>query len=232
MKIGMVVAVELEAVLELFGAEPQILDAPAFQVRCYELSGNQLFVVHCGAGEIASAAATQFLITKFETELIVNFGVVGGLTPQMKAAHSCVVKSVVHYDFDVSAVNHCPVGKYSEEPQREIMATPWLLKLAVELEPSLKPVVCASADKFIASEEQKKRLHEEFGADICEMEAAGILLTCRRNRVPCLMIKSVADSITGGPQEFHREFDRAARQCFEILMKIVERAEKKPFQEN
>ena len=39
------------------------------------------------------------------------------------------------------------------------------------------PVVCASGDKFIADSEQKIKVHEMFDADICEMEAAGIVLT-------------------------------------------------------
>ena len=32
----------------------------------------------------------------------------------------------------------------------------------------------------------------------CEMEAAGIVLTSNRNRVPCLLIKIVSDSVSGG----------------------------------
>ena len=45
---------------------------------------------------------TQFLISKFDVDLIVNFGVVGGLTPEMELAKTCIVESVIHYDFDTS----------------------------------------------------------------------------------------------------------------------------------
>lgn len=69
--------------------------------------------------------------------------------------------------------------------------------------------------------EKKEELHNRFNADICEMEAAGIVLTSNRNKVPCLMIKTVSDSITGGAEEFRCAIDESARICMEITSKII-----------
>ena len=69
------------------------------------------------------------------------------------------------------------------------------------------PVVCASGDKFIADSEQKIKVHEMFDADICEMEAAGIVLTSNRNQVPCMFLRISGDngygsrSVSGGSGE-------------------------------
>ena len=94
---------------------------------------------------------------------------------------------------------------------------------AIAAEPSLKRVICASGDKFVDDPAKKRALHADFNADICEMEAAAILLTCNRNRVPCLMIKAVSDAIEGGCEEFTAQVDRSAAICLEVAHRVIEK---------
>lgn len=219
--IGMIVAVEIEAVLNEFGTPIQELNFAGYSVYQYKLGKHNLFVIHSGAGEIAAAMTTQFLISKFNVDLIVNFGVVGGLTYEMKLARTCIVESVVHYDFDTSEADGCEIGRYLEYPNIHIPATKEIVNKAIEIEPTLKKVICASGDKFIAKKDRKEELHNIYKADICEMEAAGIILTCNKNKIPCLLIKTVSDSITGGVNEFKNSINESARICIEITSKIL-----------
>lgn len=219
--IGMVVAVEIQAVLDKYGAQTEELSFPGYRVRKYQTEQYNLFVLDCGVGEIAAAAGTQFLISQFAVELVVNFGVVGGLTEEMKLAKTCIVERLVHYDFDTSALDHCEVGRYLNYPSVYIPATPELVEQALQICPSLKPVTCASADKFVDGAQSKQRLHKEYGADICEMEAAGIVLTCNRCGVPCLLIKTVSDAVTGGAEEFRSQVGESAALCLEIADKLI-----------
>ncbi|GAA0090998.1 hypothetical protein UT300009_10250 [Paraclostridium bifermentans] len=219
--IGMIVAVEIEAVLNEFGTPIEELNFAGYSVYQYKLGKHNLFVIHSGAGEIAAAMTTQFLISKFNVDLIVNFGVVGGLTYEMKLARTCIVESVVHYDFDTSEADGCEIGRYLEYPNIHIPATKEIVNKAIEIEPTLKKVICASGDKFIAKKDRKEELHNIYKADICEMEAAGIILTCNKNKIPCLLIKTVSDSITGGVNEFKNSINESARICIEITSKIL-----------
>ncbi len=220
-KIGLLVAVEMDAVLARYGApqEKQLVDG--FEVLRYENESYTVYAVNAGAGEISAAAATQLLISVFRVDLVVNFGVVGGLTPEMAMARTVVVESVVHYDFDISDWTGVESGRYMQYPGPYIPATPELVDKACAIEPSLRRVICASADKFIGTEEKKRALHERWQADICEMEAAGIVLTCARRGVPCLLVKTVSDAITGGAEEFNREVGRSAGICLEIADRII-----------
>ena len=178
--IGMIVAVEMDAVLSKYGRAAGVEKRGGFEVHRYEGGDFRLFIVNSGAGEIAAAAATELLIAAYGAELIVDFGVVGGLTEEMALARTVVVESVVHYDFDTSAWDGCEVGRYAAYPTPRVPTTPELVDRALALYPELKKVVCASADKFVAGGEAKRTLHERFGADICEMEAAAVVLTCIR----------------------------------------------------
>lgn len=190
-------------------------------VNQYRLNENNLYVIHCGAGEIAAAMATQFLITQFSADLIVNFGVVGGLTSEMTLTRTCIVESVVHYDFDTSEADGCEVGRYLNYPSIYIPTTKEIVDKVLAIEPNLKKVICASGDKFISQKEQKNELHKKFNANICEMEAAGIILTCNKNKVPCLLIKTVSDSIDGGVSEFKTAVYESARICLEITNNVI-----------
>ena len=87
--------------------------------------------------------------------------------------------------------------------------------------PELRKVVCASADKFVEGAEKKRSLHARFGADICEMEAAGVVLSCNRSGVPCLVIKTVSDGITGGAEEFSRQLKASAELCLAVADAII-----------
>ena len=220
-KIGMLVAVEIGSVLSKYGKASEEIEKFGFKVYKYEMPQYELYVVHSGAGEIAAAAATQLLIAVYGVEAVVNFGVVGGLTEDMKLSKTVVVEKVVHYDFDVSAIDHVEVGRYTSYPEVYIPLNKGLVEMALQVEPSLKRVACASADKFVDGRENKSRIAQQFGADICEMELAAIVLTCDRSGIPCLAIKTVSDAIDGGAEEFGRTVNEAADVCLRITDKII-----------
>lgn len=175
------------------------------------------------------------LIDRFGVDLIVNLGVVGALVnaEELGCGGLCVVEKVIYYDFCTDGWLNLPVGQYPgyDSP---FIATDEKLKIrALGLIPDARAVVCASADKFVDKAEDKRALRELTGAEICEMEAAGIALTCRRCGVPCLLIKAVADTLTGGGKEFFHELARVSALCFDAVDKVVaELAENLSTEEN
>lgn len=220
-KIGMLVAVEIGSVLSKYGKATEEIERFGFKVYKYVMPTYELYVVHSGAGEIAAAAATQLLISVYGVEAVVNFGVVGGLTDEMKLAKTAVVERVVHYDFDVSAINHVEVGRYTGYPSKFLPLNPHMIELACAVAPDLKRVTCASGDKFVDGREKKEQLAREFEADICEMELAAIVLICDRSGIPCLAIKTVSDAVDGGAEEFSKMVNDAADICLRVTDQIL-----------
>ena len=220
-KIGMVVAVEIEAVMEHLGDPVGEERYGTLPVTAYDLGSAMLYVAHSGAGEIGAAAATELLCFLYRVDMILNFGVVGGLTDEMKTAASALVEKVVHYDFDTSTIDHCEVGRYLELPDIYIPADRELLRKAAEAFPALPKVICASADKFVSDPEAKRELHRQYGASICDMESAAIALTAYRAGVPALLIKTVSDAVTGGAEEFLAACRRTASICMEMALRLA-----------
>ena len=219
-KIGMVVAVEDKALRQKYGEGYDLQDGRG--TLLYQTKQSQVYALHSGPGEILAAAATQYLIDRYEVATILNYGVVGACTEAMKAGETCVVSKVVHHQYDISAVDNVPVGRYLEYPSVWLPVSEMLLEKAIAARPDLKCVICASGDKFVDNPDEKIRLHKEFGADICDMEAAAILLTCDLNRVPCLIVKTVSDGVRGGASEYWAEKDRTATSCLDIVGQIID----------
>ena len=68
----------------------------------------------------------------------------------------------------------------------------------------LPSVRLASGDKFISDSDIKSRLVTKFNANVCDMEGAGIALTCTRAHVPFSMIKLVSDGADEGAVETYQ----------------------------
>lgn len=218
---GMVVAIEIDAVVNKYGRAVREEKCAGVDIMEYRTEYGTLYVAHSGPGEIAAAAATALLIGRYGAEIIINFGVVGGLTPEMALTNTVVVSGVVHYDFDAHEIGWGERGKYPDFDGKIVPTTERLVSKALELRPELKAVVCASADKFVGSGEAKRELNRSFGAQICDMETAGLVITAVRAKVPCLVIKTVSDSVDGGAEEFERALSHASAACIDVADRIL-----------
>lgn len=223
-KAGLVVAIEMGALKRKFGEPLETIKYRNETIYKYRTGDFELYTIRSGVGEIAASASAELLITKFDVEYLFNFGVVGGLTEEISKHRICVVDKVVHYDFDTSKIDHCEPGRYIDlYPTVYIPTNEHLKDLAIKEVPDLKPVICASGDKFVDEAEARIAINKQFNADICEMEAAGITLTANRNDIPCLLIKMVSDGIDGGASEFVKELEHASDVAMDALAKIMEK---------
>ena len=70
-------------------------------------------------------------------------------------------------------------------------------------------------------EKIKENLAKTYGADVCEMESAGVLLACLNMEVPCLIVKAISDG-KGGVEEFKQMVTHASQQYVEFVQKLSE----------
>lgn len=189
-----------------------------FAAHRYGLYGHEVWAVESGVGEIRAAAATQALICEFRPDAILNLGVCGGLDERIPLAQPLIVSNVIHYDFDISGVDGCEPAKYEWYPSVHIPANLDIVYAASGANPGILRVTCASGDKFLDRPGDKRSLHHRFEtAQICEMEAAGVLLTANLANMPALLIKAVSDGVTGGAEEYRRTLRPAMESCIDAL---------------
>ena len=221
-RIGIIVAVEPEAMqfFGIFGTPTHhFCEGYRYEVWSWDKYPAYIYLIQSGYGEIAAASATQYLIDRCNVDKIINYGVVGGLRDGLSVRTVGVVKKIVHYGFDVSVSEKYPVGRYPN--QDDLFLSPKKDALPQACLDVLPEFICASADKFVGPGDPKRKLRNDFNADVCEMEAAGIVLTCNRNGIPCSFIKAISDGVDEGEKAFNDNVSAAARACVEVLARFL-----------
>ncbi|MDI9520416.1 MAG: 5'-methylthioadenosine/S-adenosylhomocysteine nucleosidase [Bacillota bacterium] len=221
MKLGMLVAVEIGAVIKSGFKLIREEKIGKFAVYIFEIHGQTTFVIHSGAGQTFAAAATEILISVYKVDLIINFGIVGSLREDVSLGNTCVVEKIVDYMFDTSEIDGGEPGRHQRYPGIYLPADESLIQKALAIVPELRRVTCASGNKFVGTADEKRWLHQTFNCDIVEMEAAAIQLICDMHDIPCLFIKGISDTLHGGAEEFTRMFEAASDDCFRIVSEIM-----------
>lgn len=225
-RIGMVVALpeEQEHLIKSFGKFVDKYKFGEIKVTEFNYKDCKIFMADSGVGEIAAALSTQLLILKFNVDVILNFGVVGGLSGDLDCGGVAYVGEIVHYEFTSSYKNKKMAGKYLFQPDSFVFnADKNMLKLAKKVIGDRKVVRIVSGDKFVDDNEFRNWLINHFGGEICDMESAGIYFACKNHNIPFLMIKAVSDSADDNASaDFNATIDAGVTFYADAVKKFIE----------
>ena len=216
MTIGFLIAMEneYEPFLDKLGKIRRVEKICGAEFCLYDHGKNTVVLAKSGIGEIAAASAASILISRYDCDRILNFGLVGGLT-DLSLGEVVAVRDVVHYDCDITPFGY-ELGAAVDTVSPYLPADNSILpQKKVGVLPMLR---LASGDKFIADEERKAWLLSQFSADICDMEEEGGALTCTRADVPFTMIKVVSDGADSGAV---LDFKASKMRAFDMAISVV-----------
>jgi len=187
-----------------------------------DLSGRPVVAMKTAScGKIGAAAATQFLIDRYEPAAVISFGAAGALLDGLEVGEVVVAERLVLGDSGIvhgEGFRHTGsivTGADGTVSQKTYECDPGLLGAARtaaatgSAEPRFGAVV--TCDQVILSRHTRKYLNESFGALVVEMEAAAVAQVALSYGIPFLAVKAVSDTIefTADNIEVH------LRQCGE-----------------
>lgn len=188
--IGIVVAMERETgVLKKFSTKKEMV--AGFSFYKFKAGGNNVVLAECGIGEMRSAAACAILLSRYGVDSILNYGYVGALDEEMQMNSVYAVDRIVATDVDLVAFG-LQRGQLDGFENVELFTN---VALTQEVCGALPRRKLASSEKFVSSADAKRRLRSEFGAQLCDMEGAGIAAVCQQAKIPFASIKIVADGL-------------------------------------
>ncbi len=145
--------------------------------------GKPYRLIITGVGKTNAAAAAMLAIAT-GADILLNIGVAGGLTPKAKIGALLQIQQAVQFDFDLSPVNHTPVGTLDE------YLSPYF-PLAV-IGNSFPYATLATADHFGCGGDGE--ILQDLCADVRDMEGAAIAHVAFAAEIPCFMFKAISDS--------------------------------------
>ena len=166
----------------------------------------------CGIGKVFAAICTQSMILEYDPKVIINTGVAGGLSPQLRIGDIAIASQVVQHDMDLSALGD-PRG-----------LVPGLDSIYIEADTEISDMLSecvrsegmntltgtiATGDQFVASVSKKEELIGEFSAVAAEMEGGSIGQVCRVNNKPFAVLRAISDSADESSVEDYPAFAEA-----------------------
>ena len=192
---------------------------------CGTVDNVMVTVAQCSPGKVNAAVCTQIMIDKFKPDAIINVGVGCSLSKDVVIKNVVIATDVCEYDIDITAlgeprgfINGLNVIKIKTD--REISET--LSQCAIRCGEKIHRGTVASGDTFIASQELKDLITNEFGAICGEMEGGAIGHTCSANGIPFAVLRSVSD---GGDENAQMDYPTfkmiAAKISTDIILDFI-----------
>lgn len=213
---GLVVAVEMFAVFQSWGRPDEIYGGLMFKVCRYDRYGRRVFVIRSGPGQENAEGAARLLVEEFGVRELWNFGVAGGLTPGALVGDVFVVDEVVRWDAEADGAERgrhfgnenggsCPVvsrvdiaaGAGCDEGAR-----------------AGRRARLASGNSVVSARRAREGLASFTGADIVDMEAAGIAAAAMKYELPCFITKCVSDDLYTDESMLTDNFRKTACTAF------------------
>lgn len=176
----------------------------------------------CGIGKVASSSSISMFESaiKAPIEEIINVGVAGSINPDKAGILDAVISaSLVQHDVDTTPVGD-PAGLISGINKVYFDADENIRKKLVmsASKAGVKPVegIVASGDQFIATDEQRKRISDTFGAITVDMEAAAEAQVAYTLGIPFCSLKVISDA-----NDHAKEYRENEKKAAELAAKII-----------
>lgn len=213
--IGVVIAMQSEADILLDEMKIQrSLTVSGKNVHVGTVYGKELAVCVCGVGKVNAALGSQLLISKFDAQKLLNFGVAGGLNASTALCQVYQISAAVQFDFDLTQLNGTKMGTLDEYTENYLA-----LNLCNETFEQRK---LGTSDRFNDSPADYKLLTAELGADIRDMEGAAIVQAAYAAQIPVYSVKAISDVAGSGSttEQFLQNKDKALQNLKAALPSI------------
>ena len=215
--IGVVIAMQSEADILLDEMKiTRSLTVSGKKIHVGTVYGKEIALCVCGVGKVNAALGTQLLVSKFDANKLLNFGVAGSLNTDTKLCQVYQIEAATQFDFDLVQLNGTKIGTLNEYEENY---------LHLNLFPnSFEKRKLGTADRFNDSKDDYLLLTQELGADIRDMEGGAIVQAAFAAQLPVYSVKAISDVAGSGSttEQYLMNRDKALQNLKAALPTIFE----------
>ena len=149
------------------------------------LDGQPVAAAVCGIGKVNAAVCAQFLADFFKPERLVNFGLAGALG-DINIGDIVFASAAVQYDFDLSLINKCDIGKLEEFEDKYF---------PLRVPKGYKSAILATGDRFNEDKKDEQLIYKQLNARLRDMEGGAVAHAAAMNNLPLYIFKGVSDKV-------------------------------------
>ena len=191
-----------------------------------KINGIDTVVAVAGVGKVNAAVCAQTMILEYSPDYIINTGVAGGLSEELKIGDVAVADKVAEHDMDTSPLGD-ELGFITGIDRVYMPCDEYISGLMYDAAKSVDGInavrgTIASGDQFIASEEQRGFIKKNFSAVAAEMEGAAIGHVCTMNNVKFGVLRAISDGANSDSTiDFPTFTKMAVKNTVEIITKML-----------
>lgn len=188
----------------------------------------EVVLVSCSVGKVNAAITAQTLIERFQVDRIVNIGIAGATTEELKPGDVLICERAVYHDVDFSVYPRYYPYTVSFD------CDPTLIDMAVKACENMEGRTFTyrlgfdgTSDMVITSAAWRQKIIDKIGpASTLEMESAAVGQVAFEHKLPCLFIRSVSDYCDEKARDtMNDNTDLAADNAATVLLEMLKSVE-------
>jgi adenosylhomocysteine nucleosidase len=223
-------AIEVEGIVKMMDSKEEITVAKITYTKG-EVGGKEVVCCECGIGKVNAAMSTQIMIDLYQPDVIINSGIAGSLSGDIRIGDIVISDDCVQHDMDGTEMGD-PLGQvqFNDEKRTYFPADK---ETADKLYDACRTIDgisvfrgrIASGDVFISSRDRRQKVADHFGALACEMEGAAVGAVCYRNSVPFAILRSISDDWNNNElMDFLKFREIAAERSIYVIGEFIRHA--------
>ncbi len=148
---------------------------------------NPVVFVFGGWGKVAAAGSTQYTISRWAPQLIINIGTCGGFEGDVNKGEIILADRTIIYDiYEQMGDPDEHIQHYSTKIDNDWLSEPLPLEV--------RRTLLVSGDRDLLSSEIEM-LKSKYGAIAGDWESGAIAWVCAKNNTKCLILRGVTDLV-------------------------------------
>lgn len=193
-----------------------------------EIGGKKVVCCECGIGKVNAAMSTQLMIDLYHPDVIINSGIAGSLSGDIRIGDIVVSDDCVQHDMDGTEMGDLPGEvQFNDEKRIYFPADKRTADSLYEACLTLPDIHVfrgriASGDIFISAHDRRRTIADTFNALACEMEGAAVGTVCFRNGVPFAILRSISDDFNNNDyMDFMQFRELAAKRSVQAIGEFI-----------
>jgi len=183
-----------------------------------KINEHNVLFFHEGWGKVAAAGATQYVIDKFNPEVLINLGTCGGIEGETERFDVILVDKTIIYDIKEAMGD-------SKEAISSYTTNIDLSWLGDQYPQDVKKNLLVSGDRDLVPKEISK-LKSEYGAVAGDWETGAIAYVAKKNNVKLLILRGVSDVVTTKGGEAYGNFDLFIQRTEKVMTDLIKQLPK------
>lgn len=190
------------------------------------IGNHEVYAAKCGIGKVNAALNTYKLVSALQPDLVVNSGVAGGVSGELKVGTVLIPDKVAYHDVWCGPGT---VAGVADGYDLFFIPSEAFVQLGLDLysgDANVRTGLICSGDKFIHTVEEVEQIKRIFPqADAVDMESAAIAHACTMLDTPFAIVRVMSD--TPGAEEnvsqYQNFWSEAPEKTFDTLISILRR---------